>query len=650
VNRNQSTVWALIRMGVVCLACLMWQASYAGERTQEEAARQPHRFPYEQRSVLSLPATDADALRIENENGAIVVEGWDRPDIAIEIVKRADQEEKLGQVEVKRERSGAEEHIRTEQHLKMPDRDWRDGAHWSYYPPLIELRIHTPRRIDLTVQSSNASVTAAGMEGAADLTSYNNQVTWRVRRGVGEAIRASTYNGDILPAPELGLTRLDGRNVAGRVGDGGRAVRLNSYNSIVHIEPDTPRNWEFKNGLWYNGRDFQRGTWYCVDGVLTRSKPARIDRTLDLHNGYVTPPLADAHCHHFDGLYNAPLISRYLREGVFYAQSMGNWIQGRDDLLPLLNRPDSVDVAFANAGLTGTLGHPYFTYELLANPTSRPATPEENLERVRNSRKGEGKVYFFVDNVAMLDNVWPRYLASKPDLVKIFLLDSANYERHRAEAVPGQNGLPPQIVPEIVRRAHTAGLRVYAHVETAYDFHVAVAAGVDGLAHMPGYSMGTQDGKTYLIAEADARMLGARGGVVQLTASLAPNYTAGDPEALMRVQAVQKRNLALLRRCGVRIAIGADYYGQGPWREVDYLLQYGFLSPRDLFRYWVETTPETIFPARKIGRLAAGYECSFLVIPGDPTREIRRLHDIRVSFKQGCLLQTGVQQTDSQGE
>lgn len=39
------------------------------------------------------------------------------------------------------------------------------------------------------------------------------------------------------------------------------------------------------------------------------------------------------------------------------------------------------------------------------------------------------------------------------------------------------HGLDPALVAEIVRRAHTAGVGVAAHVETAFDFEVAQLAG-----------------------------------------------------------------------------------------------------------------------------------------------------------------------------
>jgi predicted amidohydrolase YtcJ len=37
-----------------------------------------------------------------------------------------------------------------------------------------------------------------------------------------------------------------------------------------------------------------------------------------------------------------------------------------------------------------------------------------------------------------------------------------------------------------------------------------------------------------------------------------------------------------------------------------------------LLRIWSETTPRAIFPNRQIGRLAPGYEASFLVVDEDP--------------------------------
>ena len=41
------------------------------------------------------------------------------------------------------------------------------------------------------------------------------------------------------------------------------------------------------------------------------------------------------------------------------------------------------------------------------------------------------------------------------------------------------------LILRIVEKAHSAHLRVSLHVNNAADFHVAVAAGVDEIAHIP---------------------------------------------------------------------------------------------------------------------------------------------------------------------
>ncbi len=57
------------------------------------------------------------------------------------------------------------------------------------------------------------------------------------------------------------------------------------------------------------------------------------------------------------------------------------------------------------------------------------------------------------------------------------LLYSNEYEKRRNDTTAnGFKGLDPRIVPDIVKRAHDAKLRVAAHIENAHDFRAAVAA------------------------------------------------------------------------------------------------------------------------------------------------------------------------------
>lgn len=47
-----------------------------------------------------------------------------------------------------------------------------------------------------------------------------------------------------------------------------------------------------------------------------------------------------------------------------------------------------------------------------------------------------------------------------------------------------------------------------------------------------------------------------------------------------------------------------------------YFHAYDFFDNRTLLQLLTETTPQAIFPKRKIGRLEKGYEASFLVLGG----------------------------------
>lgn len=57
-----------------------------------------------------------------------------------------------------------------------------------------------------------------------------------------------------------------------------------------------------------------------------------------------------------------------------------------------------------------------------------------------------------------------------------------------------------------------------------------------------------------------------------------------------------------------------------------------------VLRMWYETTPRSIYPGRRIGWLAAGYEASFLALERNPLQDFRAVDSIAVRMKQGCRL------------
>jgi imidazolonepropionase-like amidohydrolase len=395
------------------------------------------------------------------------------------------------------------------------------------------------------------------------------------------------------------------------------------------------KTYEFINGQWFDGQNFRNRRFYSVDGVLTSVKPARIDEAADLNGKYVVPPFGEAHNHNLEASERIDeLIRRYLQDGIFYIKNPNNLPTARTSLLGKINIRTSVDVMFANGGLTASGGHPL-------------GVAKRNLERGEKPEDwAEGGFYFIIDNPADLNRKWEKILAGKPDFIKTYLQYSEEYEKRKDDdAYYDWRALNPALLPEIVRRAHRVGLRVSTHVETATDFHNALMAGVDEINHTPGFRPEKGDWKKYdasrfKISERDAR-LAARNKVVVVTTLItaiehALQKKEGEPFNEMRDLLVH--NLQLLKRHNVRIAIGSDSYRQTSLAEALNLYKLAAIDNRGLLKMWCETTAGTIFPKRKIGYLKDGYEANFLVLNDNPLQDFANVRKIDRRFKQGEFL------------
>lgn len=390
-------------------------------------------------------------------------------------------------------------------------------------------------------------------------------------------------------------------------------------------------------GYWFDGKGFAGKTMYSVDGVLTGSPPVAVDRTIALDGGYVVPAFGDAHHHGVDteqGLEEK--IGSFLDAGIMYVMNpnviptyLTPQLRGR------INNASSIDVAFSNGGLTGTGGHPGPLHTSLAQRNVFPGLAPDDMEDL---------AYHNVDSIAALQEKWPAILARSPDFIKVFLNGSEH--AHTAPGVPDTRlGVRQDVLFRVVELAHASRLRVMAHVDTASDFQRAVRAGVDVIGHMPLFDPlevpagGVDD---YLLTDEQAKEASGRDVVVVLTASVLPRLRKGKWTEAMKqdVLQVQRRNIAALQRAGVRLAIGSDgISGESPMAtardEVAYLRSNGLLAGEDLLRAWAQTTPQTIFPLRKLGQLNEGYEANFLILAGNPLDDPENIHRIRMRVKNG---------------
>jgi len=361
---------------------------------------------------------------------------------------------------------------------------------------------------------------------------------------------------------------------------------------------------------------------------------------IDLQGGFVVPAFADAHTHFPSSRHDLADANRaFLDVGVFYILNPGGNAESANPIRDRLGTPATVDAIFAHALFTCPGGHPQPYLEYLVDRGDLPYSKD----------KLEGHFFNSVDSVAEVEKVWPTYLATRPDFVKLVFVFSEFYDTGNGRSL----GLRPDVAKAIVGKARRAGLRSGAHIESATDFHNAIAAGVDVVMHLPSfpdpldrqaaYTDKADWDERYTIPAADVKLASDRSVTVVTTAASgsAENFEKPNPLASMnenekRFRKITIQNLQHLKAAGVRLAIGSDTTpGAGILAEVNFLRETGVFSNLELLKMWSETTPRVIFPHRKIGALKEGYEASFLVLEGDPIRDFGQVNKIRMRVKRG---------------
>lgn len=393
----------------------------------------------------------------------------------------------------------------------------------------------------------------------------------------------------------------------------------------------------YTDGRWFDGTGFERkDVVYSIDGRISFSATQRVDETIDLGGAWVVPPFADAHNHSIsnggDEEADKRAIARFLADGVFYVKIPGNVPLSAEKARALaINRSDGLDVSFGNGSITGSNGHPIPLVSSLSTAGLFAGHTPDTLRDLR---------YFVVDSEMELNAKWPLILGYRPDFIKAILVFSEEHETYERDpsAVPpldgrtARKGVNPRVLPMVVQKAHSDGLRVSAHVSTITDFRNALEAGVDEISHLlPRRAALTVDENTDLTVE-DAREVAQRGIVVVTTFALPANIPDATRAALRRKQGT---NLGLMHDGGVRVAIGTDNPDDTSVQEATYVRELGVLDNLTVLKMWVEITPATIFPNRPIGHLREGFEASFLALSGDPLTDFENVRRITLRVKQG---------------
>ena len=181
-------------------------------------------------------------FRLDNVNGKVRVEPWDRPEVRIEAEKAASNEEYLEEIKIEVEAERDRVVVRT----RYPRLGLFGGGHG-----MVEYLIHLPAQARVEVKTVNGSVEVDGLTGPVRASTVNGAV--RITETSGE-VDASTVNGSIRAEyPKLkGEGRHSFSTTNGSVtvylpSDAGGEVEASTVNGSIHTDFPPAISGEFGN-------------------------------------------------------------------------------------------------------------------------------------------------------------------------------------------------------------------------------------------------------------------------------------------------------------------------------------------------------------------------------------------------------------------
>lgn len=389
------------------------------------------------------------------------------------------------------------------------------------------------------------------------------------------------------------------------------------------FQASAPLSWELKNARWFDGQKLQRGNLYVENGVFVAKKPAKVNRKMDLrYQQVLINPLAEAHNHNLQTAWGwGQYADRYVDEGVFYAAMLCGDPASVAEVRLMADSAAAPDVSFVTACITAPDGYPLAA--VLTTPSPEAAAAQTQVVLVDGPEQARAQ--------------WPSIKARGGDWLRLVLAHSEKPELHQQPAMFGRLGLRPDTAAELTRLAHADGRHVVAHVETAADFDAALAAGVDAIAHLPGYANTLNEApEAFAISEASAALAASQHTAV-ITTTAATELFKLEPGPLAALREVQRANLAKLQAAGVQLLIGSDVFIGTARAELHALDALG-MDRATLLRLATRDTPRALFPGRKLGCFEPGCEASFLLLADDPLADLAEIDMPLLRVKQGRLL------------
>lgn len=356
-----------------------------------------------------------------------------------------------------------------------------------------------------------------------------------------------------------------------------------------------------------------------IDTCSESSAAQAGDEMIDAGGGTLLPGLIDAHVHLAPGA-----LAQSLTFGVTTVLDMFS----KPDVVAQAKeqartRPDVADVRSSGIGATAPEGHPSMMYA----PFPTLASADE-AEQFVTDRVAEGSDYLKIFTGAL--GLWP--------------------------------SLAAETITALVAAAHSRGLAVVAHVNTAADVELVVSAGVDVVAHIPADAeldqalvsrmgdAGVVVGPTLATLEntlgeaggaavvGDQRLADALGDawVQRLTSAV-----TSMPERKTPPYSRAEKNVRRLADAGVTLLAGTDapnpgtVFGASLHRELELLVRCGLGRAQALAAATSE--PARVFGLADRGRIAVGLRADLILVSGDPLVDITATRAIDRIWRAGTV-------------
>ena len=356
---------------------------------------------------------------------------------------------------------------------------------------------------------------------------------------------------------------------------------------------------------------------------------------IDAHGATLLPGLIDSHVHtDIEGLRDA------LKFGITTELDMqGHWPAKKRK--EVSERNDIADVRSPGMGVTRKGGHP--TQYMMSNLLLRLLLPF---------------VMRFVQTPAEAVKFVDKQVAGGADYVKIFIEDGS------CIGYPGLPVLDDQTLLASVKEAHRLNKMAIVHVTTLAGAQRAIAAGVDGLAHLffdclptPKFveSMAASGAFVIPTLVTISSAIGLSGSALAADPRVKSRLSQKWLDALSRsvnvypqgkledafagVMALHKAGVDILAGCDVADPLpmlGGLAHGASLHHELQLLVAAG-LTPIEALRA-ATATPARRFGLTDRGRIAPGTRADLLLVDGDPLTNISDTLNIIAVWRTGVRL------------